>query len=164
VFQKGSLHIVHLAVKIHDETREGQTKTLTVHQLHSIMAASNLAALAEFWRALQRLAEPNAEISLHAESVLREMAEFSFRNCDGVALSRPSLKQSSGISASPRFGLRRQGNMRARSRWFRPITSSGAYGVSCPRHAGSSCWVNGKIAETGPKGYSCTCGDEVWAK
>ena len=79
--------MVRLAVKIRDETRDGQTGTFTVRQLHSIMAASNLVALAEFWRALQCLAEPNAEISLHAESVLRELAEFSFRNCGGVALS-----------------------------------------------------------------------------
>jgi len=51
------------------------------------MAASSLVALTEFWRALQRLAAPNTEIRLHAEGVLREMAEFSFHECGGVALS-----------------------------------------------------------------------------
>ena len=37
--------------------------------------------------------------------------------------------------------------------------------VSCPVHAGSTCWFNGKIAPgTGAKQYSCSCGDKVWAK
>src|SRR5262249_42889331 len=39
-----------------------------------------------------------------------------------------------------------------------------AYGVSCPLHYGSSCWPNGKISPAGAKGYSCSCGDEVWSK
>jgi len=71
--------MVHLAVKIHDETRDGQTKTLIVHQLYSIMAASNLVALAEFWRTLQRLADPDQEIRIRAEAILGELGDSHWR-------------------------------------------------------------------------------------
>lgn len=37
-----------------------------------------------------------------------------------------------------------------------------AYGVSCPSHYGSTCWPNGKYSPAGAKGYTCSCGDQIW--
>jgi hypothetical protein len=80
--------MVRPAVQIRDETRDGQTKTLTARQLHSIMAASNLVALVEFWQSLKRLGTPDDRAtSLHAEGILREMAEFSYADTRGIAFS-----------------------------------------------------------------------------
>jgi hypothetical protein len=74
-------------VKILDDRRGEQTRTFTMGQFCAIVHATNLMAVHEFWLALQRLVEPDAEISLHAEGVLREMARFSLETCAGAAVS-----------------------------------------------------------------------------
>jgi len=52
-----------------------------------VMHCANLVGAFAFWRALERLAKPEALICFHARGVLMELARKSFEECRGVALS-----------------------------------------------------------------------------
>jgi len=52
-----------------------------------ILPSEHLVSAFAFWRALERLAQPEARVCFHARGVLMELARKSFEECRGVALS-----------------------------------------------------------------------------
>jgi hypothetical protein len=66
---------------------DGQTKQFTAAEFGKVMNASHFVGAVAFWRALERLANPDPHTRFHAMGVLQELARMAFADCGGVAVS-----------------------------------------------------------------------------
>src|SRR5262249_31255802 len=62
-------------------------KEFSSAEFHQILQASNFVAVSAFWRGLERFADSESQVRLHAMGVLTELAQSCFRACEGWAYS-----------------------------------------------------------------------------
>jgi hypothetical protein len=68
-------------------TEGEQVRTFSTAEFLAVMRSANFVGAFAFWRALDRLAEPEVLVCFHARGVLTELARRSFQDCGGTALS-----------------------------------------------------------------------------
>ena len=63
------------------------TKRFSAEEFRRVMRSSNFVGSVSFWRALERLADPECLTRFHAMGFLQELGQRSLEDCEGLAYS-----------------------------------------------------------------------------
>ncbi len=72
---------------VSEECDVNTTKRFHAEEFRRVQRSSNFFGAVAFWRAIERLADPEPQTRFHAMGVLRALAESQFQDCGGVALT-----------------------------------------------------------------------------
>ena len=75
------------ATKVRVIEQEDCIKTFTREDFLRVMRCGHFVGSYSFWRAMERLAQPEERTRTHAREVLHAMAESQFVDCNGIAFS-----------------------------------------------------------------------------
>lgn len=85
------------------------TKLLTALEFRQVMRASNFIGAVAFWRALERLTQPEPQTRLDAMQILRDLARQAFEDCGRIAFSPQEAECFEYCGLKP-LGLRSPGS------------------------------------------------------
>jgi hypothetical protein len=88
---------------------EQGTKTFSATEFREVMRTSSFIGAVTFWRALERLADPESRTRLLAMALLAELARSSFAACEGMAYSPQQAECFEYCGLTPR-GMRPPGS------------------------------------------------------